>query len=893
MLRIEYKPTKFFELDTLGTIRTDDGLMEQLTATEYSLLKLLLRNPGRVVEKETIAREVWEEEYSAWLPEDWKSWKENSLGSALSEIRGKIKSIMPDAENLIRVKRGIGWYSDYVSKEEIEKSSDNKSDGNKIFDLSEAMCPVLAEEYREIKPLSDEYHCKRTYLMEKIDKAFQRKRVVYVSGLSGSGKTEAAYCYGNENEFTYIVPLALRSNGSGDFEYLCSQVKIDNKSSDADAMKLLWSLEEKSLIIIDNYNDASNDVIFDVLKKIPHARILITTQLKTDEMDEHGSVVLIDDAEENEADKEKFAIQLFCTYAKLNGAELSQADLSYLADIVKAVQYHTMISCMLGRQYKKYKRSFQQLRDLIVENVEEALRTNIKVSIIKDKERYTQTPYELMKVLFKNQIISREFSLLERQVLGALIFSEKYSNDLDMICVSVGDLEELNCVSARDAVNSLQEDGIVAIQGSRLHIHPLMRALVCDEGLGLAKYPMIAELDYEFLLHLMKNKQIEKYTYAEENIERDTQVRNMTPWHKWVFEFIEQNVIPYTCSRDKEFAQYYNNEDYLLVSCHGTSGNSIYIRFDSGKEFCLINGSGQRIKEYRYYNPNKEEKEFSYEKCSLLYAKYGLVDKLVLPETVAGAPVLSIGRRLLYNHKMKHVVIPSEVQWIGDYAFCDCTELEEIIIPDKVGIIGSRAFTNCSNATKLQLGKSVRTIGMATFSRCEKIKGTIEFPDSLQIIHRYAFFQCSALEEVYFSDTSQIEEIGTCAFSTCTRLQKVRLGKTVSWISGEAFADCYSLEEVTLPGTLKEISTNLFSNCSGLKKIIVEEGVEVIHNHAFGDCVNLSEVKLPRSITSLDKAAFGGSPNVVAEVYENSSADRCILRANELGRRIAIKLIAE
>ena len=265
----------------------------------------------------------------------------------------------------------------------------------------------------------------------------------------------------------------------------------------------------------------------------------------------------------------------------------------------------------------------------------------------------------------------------------------------------------------------------------------------------------------------------------------------------------------------------------------------------------------------------------------------------MLPETVAGAPVLSIGRRLLYNHKMKHVVIPSEVQWIGDYAFCDCTELEEIIIPDKVGIIGSRTFTNCSNATKLQLGKSVRTIGMATFSRCERIKGTIEFPDSLQIIHRYAFFQCSALEEVCFSDTSQIEEIGTCAFSTCTGLKKLRLGKNVSWISGEAFADCYSLEEVTLPGTLKEISTNLFSNCSGLKKIIVEEGVEVIHNHAFGDCVNLKEVKLPRSITSLDKAAFGGSPNVVAEVYENSSADRCLLRANELGRRIAIKLIDE
>jgi len=879
MYRVEYESGKFFVLEDNRWLHVENGDRTQLTSMQYALLRCLLARSNRRCSREIIAKEVWHEEDSVSFEVDWEKWK-RKMWKMLSETREKLDKVGIKGKRLIENTDADGWLIHCVSCEDEESYKNAKQ------------CK-LSQEYALIEPTSGEYYCERTFLVDKIKNAFSKNRVVFISGLSGLGKTELAYHYGSIGGYNNIIPVTLQNNGKGSFADLCSQVNIEGGAELSDAASVLWGLDKDSLVIVDNYNDAANGTVFEVISKIPNAHILVTSQLQTDEMDEHGSVVLIDDAEENEADKEKFAIQLFCTYAKLNEAELSQEDLTYLADIVKAVQYHTMIVCMLGRQYKKYTRKFQQLRDLIVENVEEALRTNIKVSIIKDKERYTQTPYELLKVLFKNQIISRDFTAMERQVLGALIFSEKYSNDLEMICVSVGDLEELNCVSARDAVNSLQEDGIVAIQGSKLHIHPLMRALVCDEGLGLAKYPMIAELEYEFLLHLMKNKQIEKYTYAEENIERDTQVRNMTPWHKWVFEFIEQNVIPYICSRDKEFAQYYNNEDYLLVSCHGTSGNSIYIRFDSGKEFCLINGSGQRIKEYRYYNPNKEEKEFPYEKCNLLLAKYGAVDTLALPETVAGAPVLSIGRRLLYNHKMKHVVIPSEVQWIGDYAFSDCTELEEIIIPDKVGIIGSRAFTNCISVAKLQLGKSVRIIGMATFSRCENIKGTIEFPDSLQIIHRYAFFQCSTLEEVYFSDTSQIEEIGTCAFSTCTGLQKLRLGRNVSWISGEAFADCYSLEEVTIPGTLKEISTNLFSNCSGLKKIIVQEGVEVIHNHAFGDCVNLREVKLPRSIISLDRAAFGGSPNVVAEVYENSSADRCLLRANELGKRIAIKLIAE
>lgn len=879
MYRVEYESGKFFVLEDNRWLHVENGDRTQLTSMQYALIRCLLERSNRRCSREVIAKEVWHEEDSISFEIDWKKWKEK-MWTMLSRTREKLGMVGINGEKMIVNTDEDGWLIDCISCEDDESYKNVKQ------------CK-LSQEYTLIEPTSGEYYCERTFLIDAIKNAFAKNRVVFISGLSGLGKTELAYHYGSIGGYKNIIPVALQNNGKGSFADLCSQVNIEGGAELSDVASVLWGLDKDNLVIVDNYNDATNGTVFEVISKIPNAHILVTSQLQTDEMDEHGSVVLIDDTEEDAADKEKFAIRLFCTYAKLNDSKFSQKDLDYLADIVKAVQYHTMIVCMLGRQYKKSNRSFQKLRNLIVENVEEALRTNIKVSIIKDKERYTQTPYELLKVLFKNQILSRNFKPLERQVLGALIFSEKYSNDLEMICISVGDLEELNCVSARDAVNSLQEDGIVAIQGSKLHIHPLMRALVCDEGLGLAKYPMIAELEYEFLLHLMKNKQIEKYTYAEENIERDTQVRNMTPWHKWVFEFIEQNVIPYIYRRDKEFAQYYNNEDYLLVSCHGTSGNSIYIRFDSGKEFCLINGSGQRIKEYRYYNPNKEEKEFPYEKCNLLLAKYGAVDTLVLPETVAGAPVLSIGRRLLYNHKMKHVVIPSEVQWIGDYAFSDCTELEEIIIPDKVGIIGSRAFTNCTNVAKLQLGKSVRIIGMATFSRCENIKGTIEFPDSLQIIHRYAFFQCSALEEVYFSDTSQIEEIGTCAFSTCTGLQKLRLGRNVSWISGDAFADCYSLEEVTIPGTLKEISTNLFSNCSGLKKIIVQEGVEVIHNHAFGDCVNLREVKLPRSIISLDRAAFGGSPNVVAEVYENSSADRCLLRANELGKRISIKLIAE
>ena len=45
--------------------------------------------------------------------------------------------------------------------------------------------------------------------------------------------------------------------------------------------------------------------------------------------------------------------------------------------------------------------------------------------------------------------------------------------------------------------------------------------------------------------------------------------------------------------------------------------------------------------------------------------------------------------------KLKEIVIPNSVQYIGDSAFEYCSSLKEIVIPDGIESIGYRAFDDC------------------------------------------------------------------------------------------------------------------------------------------------------------------------------------------------------
>ncbi len=66
-----------------------------------------------------------------------------------------------------------------------------------------------------------------------------------------------------------------------------------------------------------------------------------------------------------------------------------------------------------------------------------------------------------------------------------------------------------------------------------------------------------------------------------------------------------------------------------------------------------------------------------------------------------------------------------------------------------------------------------------------------------------------------------------------------------------------TLEEITIPGSMKTITKEAFQECPNLRKVTIEEGVEEIGTAAFIACPKLKEISLPNSLKKIGDYAFG------------------------------------
>ena len=67
------------------------------------------------------------------------------------------------------------------------------------------------------------------------------------------------------------------------------------------------------------------------------------------------------------------------------------------------------------------------------------------------------------------------------------------------------------------------------------------------------------------------------------------------------------------------------------------------------------------------------------------------------------------------------IVLPENVQSIGDYAFSGCSCLTNISVPNQVTRLGKSVFASCSSLLVAEIGSKVQSIGILLFADCEKI----------------------------------------------------------------------------------------------------------------------------------------------------------------------------
>lgn len=234
--------------------------------------------------------------------------------------------------------------------------------------------------------------------------------------------------------------------------------------------------------------------------------------------------------------------------------------------------------------------------------------------------------------------------------------------------------------------------------------------------------------------------------------------------------------------------------------------------------------------------------------------------KIVIPSNVNNIPVTMICDYAFENcTQIEEVFIPDSITEIGCCAFYHCKSLKQIELPEAVTEIRDFTYGHCYNLERVVLPNGIKRIGYCAFCRCDLLK-SIEIPDSVTDIEENAFSECFSLESATLP--CGISEVNNAVFYECESLKQIELPETVTEIRDFAFCNCCNLETIVLPSGLKRIGSCAFSDCELVEAVSLPDGITEIERGAFASCDSLVEVCVPESVKKIGRSAFEGCSNL-------------------------------
>lgn len=186
------------------------------------------------------------------------------------------------------------------------------------------------------------------------------------------------------------------------------------------------------------------------------------------------------------------------------------------------------------------------------------------------------------------------------------------------------------------------------------------------------------------------------------------------------------------------------------------------------------------------------------------------------------------------NYTLKEVRMPKVSKQVGEYMCTNCQVLERVVLPEGCNQVGNRAFWRCEKLTDIVNTEKIDSIGAGAFYYT-------------QIDAQFAPLKYIGKE--YYG-----------AFDNNTRLKAISFADGIPFIPKRAFADCYSLEELAIPGSVESIGESAFEGCSGLKKVSIGEGTKTLEAYAFKNCSQASDFTMPSTIVAIGQKAFDNVP---------------------------------
>lgn len=113
------------------------------------------------------------------------------------------------------------------------------------------------------------------------------------------------------------------------------------------------------------------------------------------------------------------------------------------------------------------------------------------------------------------------------------------------------------------------------------------------------------------------------------------------------------------------------------------------------------------------------------------------------------------------NPAVRYIVLPNALS-IGDYAFCDCVNLENVSLG--ATRIGAYSFYNCDELLEIIFQYGLTEIGVGAFDGCKSLTKIDLSDTSLQVITASSFAN-SGIRELYLPKTKYCALLNANAFS--------------------------------------------------------------------------------------------------------------------------------
>ena len=281
--------------------------------------------------------------------------------------------------------------------------------------------------------------------------------------------------------------------------------------------------------------------------------------------------------------------------------------------------------------------------------------------------------------------------------------------------------------------------------------------------------------------------------------------------------------------------------------------------------------------------------------------------------------VTKINNNAFENCYINSIVLPDSLEYIGDYAFFNCYNLENITIPKNVKFIGEGVFILCSKLESIYVDYQNQYFssnnGILFNKNLETLiffpvrYGLIEYivPSSVTTIYKFAFYNVEKLKTIIIPSSVKVIDKKAFIVNNTLSLYCIPSKGNVSWVDdfdknvkvlydyvensyytpGLVFISYSDNTYSVLKGTatnvahisiptfyngkeVRAIHSNGFSNLDNLVSVNIPDSVEIIFDGAFNNCVNLKEAKLPRYLTQIGAYAFASCEslnNIITGFY--------------------------